>query len=228
MATTRIPPRFHHHDPLQPLLSGMNLPVSLVTDALGRRIVPIDKPVFSIGRRSETRRPGRRRRRVAAPCGDRHGRTASTSCTTRIELGTFVNGERDRRAGARARRPHSAGTVRATRRSCSCSTTTCRRSIGAPWPPSASCGTWRRCSRGFARSGRPRAGRSAHAGARLGDRGHRRRARLHHARRRGGAARVQAGTRARCMTLVRPHLRHQPQDSRNSVRDRQARRSSKT
>ena len=34
-------------------LSGMN-PRLIVTDALGRRIVPIDKPVFSIGRRSET------------------------------------------------------------------------------------------------------------------------------------------------------------------------------
>ena len=34
-------------------LPGMN-PRLIVTDTLGRRIVPIDKPVFSIGRRSET------------------------------------------------------------------------------------------------------------------------------------------------------------------------------
>jgi phosphoserine phosphatase RsbU/P len=34
--------------------SGTNHPRLIVTDALGRRIVPIDKPVFSIGRRSES------------------------------------------------------------------------------------------------------------------------------------------------------------------------------
>jgi pSer/pThr/pTyr-binding forkhead associated (FHA) protein len=36
------------------------MPRLIVTDTLGRRIVPIDKPVFTIGRRSETdlRLPG--------------------------------------------------------------------------------------------------------------------------------------------------------------------------
>ena len=33
---------------------GTNQPRLIVTDALGRRIVPLDKPVFSIGRRSES------------------------------------------------------------------------------------------------------------------------------------------------------------------------------
>ena len=33
---------------------GTNQPRLIVTDTLGRRIVPLDKPVFSIGRRSES------------------------------------------------------------------------------------------------------------------------------------------------------------------------------
>src|SRR5471030_26323 len=37
-----------------PETPGMNRPRLIVTDALGRRIVAIDKPVFSIGRRSES------------------------------------------------------------------------------------------------------------------------------------------------------------------------------
>ena len=39
---------------------GTNHPRLIVTDALGRRIVPIDKDVFSLGRRSESdlRLPG--------------------------------------------------------------------------------------------------------------------------------------------------------------------------
>ncbi len=68
----------------------------------------------------------------------------------------------------------------------------------------------------------PGARRSAGDGARLGDRGDRRRARLHHAGEPREDARVQAGARARQGDALGPHLRDQPQDSGNGVRHRPA------
>ena len=78
--------------------------------------------------------------------------------------------------------------------------------------------------RGAARARlRPRARRRAGAGARLGDRGQRRRARLHHA---GGdadrRARVQDGALAGTQLDSRRQLRHQPQDSRRGLPHRRA------
>jgi serine phosphatase RsbU (regulator of sigma subunit) len=69
-------------------------PRLVVTDALGRRIVPIDKPLFTIGRRSETdlRLPGADISRVHAEISLENG-----SCVIRDKqsrFGTFVNGER--------------------------------------------------------------------------------------------------------------------------------------
>src|SRR5215212_6845326 len=69
-------------------------PRLVVTDALGRRIVPIDKPLFSMGRRSETdlRLPGADISRVHAEITFDKG-----VCTIRDKqsrFGTFVNGER--------------------------------------------------------------------------------------------------------------------------------------
>ena len=69
-------------------------PRLVVTDALGRRIVPIDKPLFLIGRRSETdlRLPGADIWRVHAEISLDNG-----TCTIRDKqsrFGTFVNGER--------------------------------------------------------------------------------------------------------------------------------------
>ena len=69
-------------------------PRLIVTDALGRRIVPIDKPLFTIGRRSETdlRLLGADISRVHAEIVTENG-----SCTIRdhgSRFGTFVNGER--------------------------------------------------------------------------------------------------------------------------------------
>jgi phosphoserine phosphatase RsbU/P len=69
-------------------------PRLVVTDALGRRIVPIDKPLFSMGRRSETdlRLPGADISRVHAEITLEKG-----ACTIRDKqsrFGTFVNGER--------------------------------------------------------------------------------------------------------------------------------------
>jgi phosphoserine phosphatase RsbU/P len=69
-------------------------PRLVVTDALGRRIVPIDKPLFTIGRRSETdlRLPGADISRVHAEIVLDNG-----TCTIRDKqsrFGTFVNGER--------------------------------------------------------------------------------------------------------------------------------------
>ena len=69
-------------------------PRLVVTDALGRRIVAIDKPLFSIGRRSETdlRLPGADISRVHAEITLENG-----VCTIRDKqsrFGTFINGER--------------------------------------------------------------------------------------------------------------------------------------
>src|SRR6185503_8976422 len=69
-------------------------PRLVVTDALGRRIVPIDKPLFTMGRRSETdlRLPGADISRVHAEITLENG-----ICTIRDKqsrFGTFVNGER--------------------------------------------------------------------------------------------------------------------------------------
>jgi phosphoserine phosphatase RsbU/P len=69
-------------------------PRLVVTDALGRRIVNIDKPLFTIGRRSETdlRLPGADISRVHAEIAVENG-----VCTIRDKqsrFGTFVNGEK--------------------------------------------------------------------------------------------------------------------------------------
>jgi sigma-B regulation protein RsbU (phosphoserine phosphatase) len=69
-------------------------PRLVVTDALGRRIVPIDKPLFTIGRRTETdlRLPGADISRVHAEITQEHG-----ICTIRDKqsrFGTFINDER--------------------------------------------------------------------------------------------------------------------------------------
>src|SRR4029079_7820220 len=75
-------------------MSQAPAPRLVVTDALGRRIVPIDKPLFSMGRRSETdlRLPGADISRVHAEITLENG-----ICTIRDKqsrFGTFVNGER--------------------------------------------------------------------------------------------------------------------------------------
>ena len=69
-------------------------PRLVVTDALGRRIVPIDKPLFSIGRRSETdlRLPGADISRVHAEISIENGACVIRDKQSRF--GTFVNGER--------------------------------------------------------------------------------------------------------------------------------------
>jgi sigma-B regulation protein RsbU (phosphoserine phosphatase) len=75
------------------------LPRLVITDALGQRIVPIDKPLFTIGRRSETdlRLSGADISRLHAEITVQNG-----SCTLRDKqsrFGTFVNDERtDERA----------------------------------------------------------------------------------------------------------------------------------
>src|SRR5215813_1496980 len=69
-------------------------PRLVVTDALGRRIVNIDKPLFTIGRRSETdlRLPGADISRVHAEIS-----YDNVTCIIRDKqsrFGTFVNGEK--------------------------------------------------------------------------------------------------------------------------------------
>ena len=75
-------------------MSDAPAPRLVITDALGRRIVPIDKPLFTIGRRSETdlRLPGADISRVHAEIAVENG-----ACVVRDKqsrFGTFVNGER--------------------------------------------------------------------------------------------------------------------------------------
>src|SRR5580765_5048252 len=69
-------------------------PRLVVTDALGRRIVNIDKPLFTIGRRSETdlRLPGADISRVHAEISVENGTCIIRDKQSRF--GTFVNGER--------------------------------------------------------------------------------------------------------------------------------------
>lgn len=69
-------------------------PRLVVTDSLGRRIVTLDKPVFTIGRRTETdlRLPGADISRLHAEISIENG-----SCVLRDKesrFGTFVNGEK--------------------------------------------------------------------------------------------------------------------------------------
>jgi sigma-B regulation protein RsbU (phosphoserine phosphatase) len=70
------------------------IPRLVVTDALGRRIVNIDKPLFSIGRRSETdlRLPGADISRVHAEITAENGTCVIRDKQSRF--GTFVNGEK--------------------------------------------------------------------------------------------------------------------------------------
>src|SRR5205809_3503024 len=81
------------------IASGMSgappAPRLVVTDALGRRIVTIDKPLFTIGRRSEAelRLPGADISRVHAEIV----LDPTNGCIIRDKqsrFGTFVNGER--------------------------------------------------------------------------------------------------------------------------------------
>jgi serine phosphatase RsbU (regulator of sigma subunit) len=69
-------------------------PRLVVTDALGRRIVNIDKPLFTIGRRSETdlRLPGADISRVHAEISIENGNCVIRDKQSRF--GTFVNGEK--------------------------------------------------------------------------------------------------------------------------------------
>ncbi len=70
------------------------MPRLVITDALGRRIVAIDKPLFSIGRRSETdlRLPGADISRVHAEITTENGRCIIRDKQSRF--GTYINNER--------------------------------------------------------------------------------------------------------------------------------------
>ena len=77
-----------------PLMPEAPAPRLVVTDALGRRIVNIDKPLFTIGRRSETDL-----RLAGADISRVHAEIAieSSTCIIRDKqsrFGTFVNGEK--------------------------------------------------------------------------------------------------------------------------------------
>jgi sigma-B regulation protein RsbU (phosphoserine phosphatase) len=76
------------------VMSGPAAPRLLITDTLGQRIVPIDKPVVTLGRRSETdvRIPGAGVSRLHAEITLDNG-----ACKLRdldSKFGTFVNGQR--------------------------------------------------------------------------------------------------------------------------------------
>ena len=75
-------------------MTAIDAPRLLVTDALGRRIVPVDKAVLTLGRRSETdvRVPGTGVSRVHAEIVAENGAFLIRDRASRF--GTFVNGER--------------------------------------------------------------------------------------------------------------------------------------
>jgi len=75
-------------------ITGTLAPRLLVTDALGRRMIPIDKPIVTLGRRSETdvHVPGAGVSRVHAEIVTENGVCRLRDCASRF--GTFVNGER--------------------------------------------------------------------------------------------------------------------------------------
>ncbi len=75
-------------------MSDTPAPRLVVTDTLGRRIVNIDKPLFTIGRRSETdlRLPGADISRVHAEISIENGACIIRDKQSRF--GTFVNGEK--------------------------------------------------------------------------------------------------------------------------------------
>src|SRR5437016_672179 len=75
-------------------MSDAPAPRLVITDALGRRIVPVDKPLFTIGRRSETdlRLTGADISRVHAEIAAENGGYVIRDKQSRF--GTFVNGER--------------------------------------------------------------------------------------------------------------------------------------
>src|SRR6185369_9948436 len=69
-------------------------PRLVVTDPLGRRVIPIDKPLMTLGRRSETdvHVPGAGVSRVHAEIVTEQGVCRLRDCASRF--GTYVNGER--------------------------------------------------------------------------------------------------------------------------------------
>jgi serine phosphatase RsbU (regulator of sigma subunit)/pSer/pThr/pTyr-binding forkhead associated (FHA) protein len=69
-------------------------PRLVVTDSLGRRLIPIDKPVITLGRRSEAdvRVPSAGVSRKHAEIITEHGISRLRDCAS--SFGTFVNGER--------------------------------------------------------------------------------------------------------------------------------------
>src|SRR5207248_11339292 len=77
-------------------MSDAPAPRLVITDALGRRIVPIDKPLFTIGRRSETdlRLTGADISRVHAEIAAENGGYVIRDKQSRF--GTYVNGDRTR------------------------------------------------------------------------------------------------------------------------------------
>ena len=163
-----------------------------VTDALGRRVIHIDKPVFSVGRRS-----GNDLQLVGSDVSRDHAEIATENGAFLLRdrgsrYGTYVNGEgitehtlqhgdlvrlgrsggaeivfllddATQLASARPRPAHDVGGGR----------------------PAAGRGAARRAARAGLR---PRARRGPGAGHGLGARGHRRRARLHHAGQRRAAS----------------------------------------
>jgi pSer/pThr/pTyr-binding forkhead associated (FHA) protein len=122
-----------------------------VTDSLGRRQIPIDKPLLTIGRRTESdvRVAGVGVSRLHAEILSENGACRLRDCASKF--GTFINGRRAEdhvlKHGDRIR----LGEERGHGDRVSSSATKTRRASTAPSPPSASCVTSRRCSKGFAR-----------------------------------------------------------------------------
>ena len=169
-----------------------------VADALGRRVVPIAKAPFEIGRRetNDLRLAGSEVSRDHAEIARDQNGYVLRDRTSRY--GTYVNGEqvteRTLVHGDRIRLGRSGGAEMVFLLAESDAAPRAQ----APRPRRSATCARSRAARGTARARqRPRAGRRAGAGAGFGDRGERRRARLHHAGVGRRRARVQDGARPR-------------------------------
>ena len=204
-------------------------PRLIVTDALGRRIVPIDKPVFTIGRRSETDL-----RLSGADISRVHAEIVARAAASRVlhdrqsRFGTFVNDEKVDRARAGARRSASAsgkssdveivfaiGEDAPSAEKSAASAATELRQMAALLEGLRALGSGRVLDEVLALV---LDSAIEVTGAERG---------FIMLANREGAARVHAGARARQGDAVGPHVRDQPQDSRAGVRHRQAPRSSR-
>ena len=157
-------------------------PRIMVTDALGRRIITIDKPLFTLGPPQRDRRPRAGRRRLPRCTPRSSPRTASAASATASRGSARSSTASGPPSACWCTAIASGSASPTTPRSSSSSATKRRRHEQSAVAAASETAPHGGAARGAARARlRPRARRRADAGARFGDRRDRRRARLHHA-----------------------------------------------